>query len=373
MRSLDKTALLQPEVENEEAADVSDEDKEDKDDCTEESYPLACCVCLVLAALVASPILARGLPRGGLQGAGHVRHSQSVVGGAALNVGLYTRGRARAPLVDGPPPPPPQPDSALLTRAIMRVMHDESDLHEVWRLKAVGGDAAQQLPPAAQAIPLPSRQRVREVMLTLARSSCAVVGAPRRNCSALASVCTHDVVIRLQDRAPSGSCQRTDVQVTNQHTCVPRLGHGSAELQQLVTYRSHWQQPRPCATRHPLLFRLRAEWTIDAVGGPEPSSRPPRDAAYYAATGAWLANPLALAAGPRTQPEDSALGAAAGRRLAERNASSGASSVVRALAPALALCHSVSLFGVGTRDQHVLHRAMEPTGKMSRAVFASHC
>jgi hypothetical protein len=93
--------------------------------------------------------------------------------------------------------------------------------------------------------------RMRE---TLRNASCAVIGASAklRVCQSTKSICTHDIIIRVNHHA-SMFCNRTDVQIVNAFACLKNT----------------------CPV--PRLFRLRTEWN-------------PAQQAYFQKDGAWLSN-----------------------------------------------------------------------------------
>ena len=104
------------------------------------------------------------------------------------------------------------------------IVHRGTDFSAVWRdlqWDQIGRFGRPTLPAHV----LPSAGRVRWLTSQLRTASCAVVGAASSlsNCSGLNSLCNYDVIIRVNDHAPVGSCMRTDIQVVNAFACVPPL------------------------------------------------------------------------------------------------------------------------------------------------------
>ena len=116
-----------------------------------------------------------------------------------------------------------------------------------------------------------------------------VVGAAPSlgRCAARNRVCSHDVVIRVNDHPPLDGCRRTDIAVQNQFACVPAINASLAPLAATeadapfvdergvvretrggAADRKRWPSSlkrQPCRTRLPRLFRLRTEWVAPLV------------------------------------------------------------------------------------------------------------
>ena len=147
------------------------------------------------------------------------------------------------------------------------ILNQGSNLTYAWHAHGMTGPK----PPVR--IHLPTAREVELALDHLGRSSCAVVGAAASllNCSLLDSLCSADVIIRVNDHKPVGTCNRTDVQVANQYTCREPLSKAHEGPPSDYANQSHqrvtWiglKSSRPCLIR-PSLFRLRFEW------GPNPS------------------------------------------------------------------------------------------------------
>jgi chorismate mutase len=277
------------------------------------------------------------------------------------------------------------------------IVHKESDRAHIWTwmgFKPVRGTAAAKSSTWLPEEWLPPASQVHFTSRMLKQASCAVVGAASSldNCSQLDSICDHDIVIRINEHPPRGRCQRTDIQVANQHVCVPktstgmpaprrapakarRAARGGAATQsplppitspppppaespspppaksppppplplplgrKLEGNLFTWKHPSgkapqwyPCQIR-PLLFRFRTEWN-------------PNDVGRYAAEGAWLSTGVATAhanGAVKRLSNDSRLGV-----MKKKGAATAGGAAV---AFALRACASVSLYGVGGAGQ----------------------
>ena len=265
-------------------------------------------------------------------------------------------------------------DAAALDRATDLVIHADHANVSRFRLGSV---------------PLPSAAHVRAAMLSLRQASCAVVGAAPSlgRCAARHTVCSHDVVIRVNDHPPLDGCRRTDIAVQNQFACVPAINASLAPLAATdadapfvdergvvretrggAADRKRWPSSlkrQPCRTRLPRLFRLRTEWVAPLAAGraraPCVSHRwadincKPRSAEYHTADGSWLSSGVASRAAH----------AEVKRRRQPGEPSAAASAGGVAVAFALAACRSVHLYGLGGGSLNV-------TGNASRrAAIAS--
>ena len=210
----------------------------------------------------------------------------------------------------------------------------------------------QRLAVSARAVPLPSAAHVRAAMLSLRQASCAVVGAAPSlgRCAARHTVCSHDVVIRVNDHPPLDGCRRTDIAVQNQFACVPAINASLAPLAATdadapfvdergvvretrggAADRKRWPSSlkrQPCRTRLPRLFRLRTEWVAPLAAGraraPCVSHRwadincKPRSAEYHAADGAWLSSGVASRAAHAERPPPAGRAVGGGERRRRR-------------------------------------------------------